>query len=237
MGRADHARMRVGEQHRSAVGGADADAEPRRLGHDGVGARPVRCGPRRVGDDDVRRMDLVDAEKVLGPHADRRRHARAVLGDFRGRVFRAQPAVQAFVEAVGHAARAGEKGVADAGQGGQRARLQHCRCCARSLRHRFEARHRAQVRMADGDRLEQLAHAGAGFAQQPLAGLVDLVGLLGRRIGLQRRGALVDAEVAQQPRLIDRSVNARAHAFGGQRDRLEVDMGGEIDLAGRHRAD
>ena len=33
--------------------------------------------------------------------------------------------------------------------------------------------------------------------------------------------------------LLDRAGDARAHAFGGARERLEIDMGGQIDLAGR----
>ena len=34
-------------------------------------------------------------------------------------------------------------------------------------------------------------------------------------------------------RLLDRAGHPRAHAFGGERKRLEIDMGGQIDLAGR----
>src|SRR5215210_4301084 len=97
----------------------------------------------------------------------------------------------------------------------------------------LEAWHGFEIRVGDGDGLEQLAHAGAAFAEQPLTGGIDLGGLLRRSVSLQRRGALVDAEIAQQPRLIDRTVNARAHAFGGKGDGFEVDMGREIDLAGR----
>src|SRR5216684_676342 len=88
--------------------------------------------------------------------------------------------------------------------------------CSRLLK----ARHGLEIRMGDGDGLEQLAHAGAVFAEQPLTGAVDFGGLLRRCVSLQRGGALVDAEIAQQPRLIDRTMNARAHALGGERDRL-----------------
>ena len=63
-----------------------------------------------------RRMDLIGGEEAVRLDAERRRHARAVFGDWRGVVVRADAAVEARIDAVGNAAFAGEEGVADAGQ-------------------------------------------------------------------------------------------------------------------------
>ena len=83
------------------------------------------------------------------------------------------------------------------------------------------------------DDLEQRAHLGAAFAEQPLDRAVDLGRLFRRGQRLERSGALLDAEVAEKFGLRDRSGHARAHAFGGERKGLEIDMGGQIDLARR----
>ncbi len=53
MGGADHAALRIGEQHRPAVGGGDAEGERPAWGDHGVGARPRVAGPGRFGDNDV----------------------------------------------------------------------------------------------------------------------------------------------------------------------------------------
>src|SRR6266699_100557 len=76
-------------------------------------------------------------------------------------------------------------------------------CSMADVSRSLKARHGCEIRMGDGDGFEQLAHAGAAFAEQPLAGGIDVAGLLRRSVSLQRRGALVDAEIAQQTRLID----------------------------------
>ena len=82
-------------------------------------------------------------------------------------------------------------------------------------------------------RLEQFAHAAGAVRDQPRKRDLDVGGLVARRTRLQRRGALVDAEPQEQIALPDRSVDARAHAFGALRQRLEIDMGGQIGLARR----
>ena len=84
----------------------------------------VVLGPRRLRDHDVGRMDLVGGEEALRRDRERRRHARAVLRDMGRRVVRAGAAVEARIDAVGHAAVAREEGVADAGEGGQRGSVQ-----------------------------------------------------------------------------------------------------------------
>ena len=61
-------------------------------------------------------MDLIGGEEAIRRDAERRRHAGAVLGDVRGRVLGADAAIEAGIDAVGHAAVAGEEGVPDAGE-------------------------------------------------------------------------------------------------------------------------
>src|SRR3954467_13817965 len=70
-------------------------------------------------------MDLVGGEQAIRRDAERRRHAGTVLRDTRGRVVGADAAIEAGIDAVGHAAGAREEGVADAGQRGEGIRLQH----------------------------------------------------------------------------------------------------------------
>jgi hypothetical protein len=74
-------------------------------------------------------MDLVSGEQVVRRYAERRRHARAVLRHLGGSVVGACPAVEARIDAVGHAAFAGEEGVANAGEGAEGCGLEHrCHC-------------------------------------------------------------------------------------------------------------
>ena len=86
---------------------------------------------------DVGRMDLIGGEEAIRPHPERRRHAGAVLGDVRGRVLGARAAIEAGIDAVGHAAVAREEGVPDAGErgecGGLQAGLPLGRAAARGL--------------------------------------------------------------------------------------------------------
>ena len=97
----------------------------------------------------------------------------------------------------------------------------------------LESRQRAQSRRGDRDRLEQFAHAARAFGDQPRQGDIDLGGFARRRIGLERGGALHDAEPQKQIALADRPVNARAHAFGALGEGFEVDMRGEVGVARR----
>ena len=124
----------VGEQHRAAIGGGHPDGEAGRPGHDGVGARTLLRAPRPLDRHDVGRMDLIGGEEAIRPHPERRRHAGAVLGDLGGRVVGARAAVEARIDAVGHAAVAREEGVADAGERGERGGLQHARHWSRGAR-------------------------------------------------------------------------------------------------------
>ena len=122
--RADHLRLRVGEQHRSAIRGRDADRQCLLARHDGVGMRPRLVAPRLARLDHLGRMDLVAGQQPLRPDRERLRHARAVLVDVGAQVLRADAAVQRGIDAVRNAAVAGEEAVADAGQRGERGRLQ-----------------------------------------------------------------------------------------------------------------
>ncbi len=224
MGRAEDARLRVREQDRAAVGGGDADGEAGNLGDDGVGFRAFALRPRLLGDHHVGRMDLVGGEEVLRLNADGGGHARAVLGDVLRLVVRTGAAVEAFIDAARHAAVAGEEGVADAVESFEVFRFQHS-----------EPRQWAELRIGEGCGLEQLPHAGAAFAGQALHREVDVAGLLRRRVCLQCRGTVGEAERAEECGLLDRAVGARAHALDRKRESGEVHMRGEIDLTGRRQ--
>ena len=60
--------------------------------------------PRRVGDHDMRRVDLVGGEQTVRLDAKRRRHARAIFRDMGGAVARADAAIETGIEAAGDAA-------------------------------------------------------------------------------------------------------------------------------------
>src|SRR5664280_1469796 len=70
-------------------------------------------------------MDLIGGDEVVRPYAERRRHARAVLGDLVGRIVGADAAIEAVIDALRHAAAAGEEGVSDARERAERGGLQH----------------------------------------------------------------------------------------------------------------
>ena len=73
-------------------------------------------GQGAVGDDDMRRVDLVGGEQTVRLDVERRRHARAIFRDMGGAVARADTAIEAGIEAAGDAALPREEGVADAGK-------------------------------------------------------------------------------------------------------------------------
>src|SRR5215510_10107243 len=62
-------------------------------------------------------MDLVCAEQALGRHAHLLGHPAAIFRDAGGFVVRAEPAIEALIDSVGHSALAGEEGVAQSGNG------------------------------------------------------------------------------------------------------------------------
>ena len=117
MGGADHARFQVGEQHRRAIGGEDAEREAGRRGDDGVGMRPRLVGPGLGGDQGGGRMDLVQGHQ---PPAwrDRRHGAAAIFGDGGAVVVRAQADIETGTQALRHAAAAAEEAVRYADQAG-----------------------------------------------------------------------------------------------------------------------
>ncbi len=85
MGRADHAGLGIGEQHRRAIGGEDSEQQPGPVGDHRVGVRPLVLRPRLLDIDGVGRMDLVHGRQ-LGAGQHRGDRAAAVLGDrLRGR--------------------------------------------------------------------------------------------------------------------------------------------------------
>src|SRR5690348_4390340 len=83
----------------------------------------------------------------------------------------------------------------------------------------LETGQRREIAVGDAHHLEQPAHAARPFAGQALELAVDLVLLFARGIGLQRGGAGGDAEAAEKIALVDRTVDAGADAFGGNRER------------------
>src|SRR5262249_50726298 len=95
--------------------------------HDRVGARTLVRRPRTVDDHDVGRVDLVGGEQPIRCDAERHRHAGAVLRDAAGDVARANPGIEAGIDAFGHAAVAGEERMTDARERCKRGGLQPAR--------------------------------------------------------------------------------------------------------------
>ena len=95
MRRAHDPSPRIGEKDRTAIGRADADREAAFAGDDRVGARARGRGPRRVGDNDVRRVNLVDGEQMVRIHRQGCCHACAILGNMVVAVVRTDAAVEA----------------------------------------------------------------------------------------------------------------------------------------------
>ena len=96
---ADHARARRPRTGSVRSPRSRRRPQARRSRHQRIGARPRVRRPRLLDGHHVRRMDLVEAvRKLLGPHAERVGHQRAVLGDMRRRVARTDAAVEAFID-------------------------------------------------------------------------------------------------------------------------------------------
>jgi hypothetical protein len=64
-------------------------------------------------------MDLKSRNETFSRHAQGRRHARAVLCNFLGRIPGANPAIKGRVHAARYAAGAREEGVSNAWKGGE----------------------------------------------------------------------------------------------------------------------
>src|SRR5207302_808360 len=76
------------------------------------------------------------------------------------------------------------------------------------------------------------AHAGRSARHQARERRIDRGRLVGRRDLLEIGGALLDAEPAQQRRLLDRPMDARADALGGEAERLEIDVRRDVGETG-----
>src|ERR1700759_876494 len=103
----------------------------------------------------------------------------------------------------------------------------------RSRRSHVEARRHAERGVSVGRRLEQHAHAAAAIAGQAYQRLVDFSGAGGRRPRLQRGGARLDAETAQEFALLERAIADRAHGFDGAAQGLVIHEGGGGDVSRR----
>ena len=117
MNRADHPRVRIDQQDRPAVGRGDANGETCGARDDGVGARPRRALPWSGRHHGIGRMDLEGAEQALRRDAHLLRHPAAIFRDIGGIVVGAEAAVEALVDALGHAAVARKERVTEAGNG------------------------------------------------------------------------------------------------------------------------
>ena len=111
---ADHLRLRVGEQHWSAIRRRYAESDARHFRHHGIDARSVVARPRLLDHDDIGRVDLIGGEEMLRLDAERLRHPAAVFVDVVGVIFRADAAIERRVNALRHAAGAREERVANA---------------------------------------------------------------------------------------------------------------------------
>src|SRR5579859_634521 len=133
MRRPDHARRGIDEQDRSAIGCGDADGEPFTPRHDGVGLRPRRSVPWTARQHRIRRVDLVHADEMRGRDAQLFRHPAAVFGHPGRVIVRAEAAIEAGIDTIGHAAVAGEKSVAKPWNGRKQGGGKHQEAPADSL--------------------------------------------------------------------------------------------------------
>src|SRR6202035_2926579 len=124
MRRADHARVGIDEQKRSAVGRGDTDGETFGAGDDGVSARARGALPWSGRDRRIGRMALMHAEKMRGRHTHLLRHPATIFRDSGGIVVGAAPPLGGCIKANGDAAFAAEESVTQAGDGREQRRLQ-----------------------------------------------------------------------------------------------------------------
>ena len=96
-----------------------------------------------------------------------------------------------------------------------------------------EARQRLQARIGNADHFEHFTHPGSAHIGEARNRGIDRHRLILCRIGLERARARLDAEPVQEFTLRERTMRAGAHALGRVRQRLKVDMRGEIDHARR----
>ena len=177
-------------------------------------------------------MDLVHADEALRHDAHLLGHPAAIFRDIGGIVVRTEAAIEALVDSAGYAALAGEEGVAQAGNGREQRRSER-HGVSRSGRRRFvaDARDRGEIGLGDRQHLEHRAHAAAAAVGQPLQRAGNIGGNLRRGFCHQRDGPGLDAEPLEELALRHRAVDARADIFRRARQRLEIDMGGDVGLA------
>jgi len=114
----DHAGLGIGEQHRRAIGGEDAEREARTIGDQRIGMRPRRLVPG-IGDGDG--LGAVHLEQADQPPAGQHRpdRAPAILADRPRIVVGAEPDIQPGMHADGDAPAPAEKAVRHASQCGR----------------------------------------------------------------------------------------------------------------------
>jgi len=128
MCRTDHAGLGVGEQHRRAVGGEDAQREARAIGDQRIGMRPRRVVPR-IGDGNRIGAVYLEHRNQTPARQHRFRREAAVFGDHGGIVVRAEPDIEPGMHARRHAATPAEKAMWN----GQRGRADNFYCHSTSL--------------------------------------------------------------------------------------------------------
>src|SRR6185437_2005816 len=117
VGGADHARGRIDQQDRSAVGRGDADRKTCVPCYDGVAARPRRALPRPAGHHGIGRVGLEQCEEMTRRNAHLFCHPATIFRDMRRIIQRADAGIEAGIDAIGYATVAGKEGMAQAGNG------------------------------------------------------------------------------------------------------------------------
>ncbi len=223
MRRADDTSPRLGEQNRPAIGRGYTDGERALACDNGVGTWALFSLPGLLGDRDLRRVDLVGRQEAVRLDPDRRRHTGTIRGDMIGPVVRTDAAIEAGIVAAGNAAVAREKRVPDAG---------NRECLGLDHHDGFSNPGSGpSLGICDCYRFEEFPHTAGAASGQPPQRKLYIGCLLARRHRLQRRRSLVDAQIEEESTLRDRPVNARADRFCALRQRLEIDVGGQIGSA------
>src|SRR5262245_56271035 len=87
--------------------------------------------------------------------------------------------------------------------------------------------------MREAHHLEEPPHAEMGRAGEAFERSVDLGDLRCWYCLTQHCGTAFDSKIAQERGLLEWAENARPHALSGLRQRLKIDMRGEVDAAWR----
>ena len=177
-------------------------------------------------------MDLIGNRQAFRRDAERRGHAGAVFRDRLRRVARTDAAVERGVNARGNAAARVKKACATPGArsvAAVRQRSAHAGFAAFG----WKPGGGGSLRLVTAIALNSAPISPLPLPTRRLARLLEILGPFRSRSLGERLGPEVDADRAQEVALVDRPVDGRAGGARAARHRGEIDMGGQVAVAGR----